>query len=182
MKGFIKNERGELMTFFARFSNIHLEVSLSMIYVFLKNVRETYDYKWVRKHKSRVLIIYGENEYELPFTERESKVYLSIQELTTSEKTFALLFNQLLFEARKHKLGIKNIKTKKQLSSTAQDLIPVEIDKDYLEKKNEFIIQKEIDYLLMDLYEALQRNDEDTVALCKKKLEEMVQKKTGSSN
>ena len=108
------------MRFYARFSNIYLEVNLSMIYTFLKQVKESYSYKWVRKTDHRILIINGEENYELPFHEKNNKVFLSIQELTTNDKAFALTLNQLLFKARKKQMEIPSIKEK--LTSRSQKM------------------------------------------------------------
>jgi hypothetical protein len=176
------------MKFFARFSNIHLEITLSMIYSFLKQIRKKYNYKWVRKNEKRVLMIFGEKTYELPFKEEENKIFLSLDELTTNEKGFALTFNQLLFEARKKKLGIASAKQKvikpkkielqnaviKQKKKRSEEL---ETMFDSQQRMLNYVIQTEIDYLLMDLHEALQIHDQEKVSWCKQQLEEMVKKK-----
>ncbi|MFC0560174.1 hypothetical protein [Halalkalibacter alkalisediminis] len=178
------------MRFFARFSNIYLEVNLSMIYTFLKQIKETYSYKWVRKTDYRVLIIFGDENYELPFREKDSKVFLSIQELTTNDRTFALTLNQLLFKARKKQLEIPTIKEKR--SSRTKKINHDQLTRNKnLNKKDqkkqvtlsninqptEYAIQSEIDYLLMDLYEAMQIQDEERMSWCKERLQEMIRLK-----
>ncbi|ARK30536.1 hypothetical protein [Halalkalibacter krulwichiae] len=175
------------MSFFARFSNIDLEVNLSMIHTFVKKIKETYSYKWIRKMDQRSLIIYGgEKSYELPFQERETKIYLTVTELTTSEKPLALLLNQFLFEARKKKLGIKNLKEKSKALNKEPSPIttkPVTLQKSQVSHFNNYlfnkqVIQMEIDYLLMDLYDAMQLQDEEKVKHCKLQLQEIVSKQT----
>ncbi|WP_227938196.1 hypothetical protein [Alkalihalobacillus deserti] len=179
------------MRFFARFSNINLEVNLSMIYTFLKQVKETYSYKWVRKTDYRILIIYGNENHQLLFQEKDNKVFLSIQELTTNDKMFALTLNQLLFKARKKQREILSIKethttkTKKIIhdqSAVKKHLNKIDQEKVVtLSNKNqptEYAIQTEIDYLLMDLYEAMQIQDQERMSWCKQRLEEMVRLKS----
>jgi hypothetical protein len=179
------------MKFFARFSNIYLEVNLSMIYTFLKQIKETYSYKWVRKTDHRILIIYGSEDYQLPFHEKDHKVFLSIQELTTNDKTFALTLNQLLFKARKKQLEILSIKEKfaSNTKKISLDKLTVKEPREQTDQEpivslskvnqpTEYAIQSEIDYLLMDLYEAMQNQDQERMSWCKKKLEEMVRLKS----
>ncbi|WP_332697775.1 hypothetical protein [Halalkalibacter lacteus] len=176
------------MSFFARFTNINMEMDKVLVTSFLEQIEELYHYEWIADKDLKTLIIHGEEMYELPFIEKENSFTLSIQELTTTEKTFSLPFNQLLFEARKKKLGIININERKKLRAEKklQDIIDIRTRKKEQEKKESMAISKqtqeyvtkfEINYLLMDLHEAIEIKDEEKITFCKQRLQELVRKK-----
>jgi uncharacterized protein YpiB (UPF0302 family) len=179
------------MSFFARFTNINLEMDKVLVASFLDQIEEVYEYEWILEKDVKTLIIHGEEKYELPFIEKENSYTLEIQELTTKEKTFSLPFNQLLYEARKKKMGIVKIneRKKQRAEKKLQDILEIRNRKKELEKKEslakskqteEYVVKFEINYLLMDLHEALEIKDEEKIMFCKQRLEELVKKKKGS--
>ncbi|MFC0471508.1 hypothetical protein ACFFHM_13650 [Halalkalibacter kiskunsagensis] len=176
------------MSFFARFSNINLEMDQALVTSFLEQIEKVYRYEWISDKEVKTLIIHGEEIYELPFIEKENSFTLSIQELIITEKTFSLPFNQLLFEARKKRLGIINIneRKKQRAEKKLQDIIEIRTRKKEQEKKEslamskqtkEYVTKFEINYLLMDLYEALEINDDEKITFCKQRLQELVREK-----
>ena len=173
-----------------RFANIHLEITQSMVDSFLQDIELIYHHEWIEKDKLQILVIYGNNVYELPFVQMNDSLTLSINELTISEQQFAIALKGLLFEARKKKFGIETIKQRAHKRAEKRFAEIQAIQKKRLEQ-NEPIVAKpsiskeverrvhqyEIDYVLMDLHDALKDNNQDLVQLCKQKLSQLLNEK-----
>ncbi|OLO39242.1 hypothetical protein BTR23_09340 [Alkalihalophilus pseudofirmus] len=175
------------MTFIGRFMNIELEMNKTLVEEFLGKIKTVYPYKWIENKEDKTLVIYGEKQYQLPFKEKEGLFTLAIEELTTSERTFSIAFNELLFEARKKMMRIENIyeRKKRRIEERQEEIQVIHLRRSEkaqlrlvapMTKQTEMnIVKLETDYLLMELHEALVKNEEETVQYCKKRLQELVE-------
>ncbi|WP_088105470.1 hypothetical protein [Halalkalibacter urbisdiaboli] len=172
------------MKFLSRFENIQLEIEKALVDCFIAQIKQTHSYKWLTKEEHHALVI-GENEYELSFKEKQDSYILTIDELVIHDKIFSLTLSQLLFDARKKKMGIQNIYTRaKSRADKREEEIQV-IQKGRNENTNKLALpasreeskntkKLEIDYVLMDLHEALEKNDQEMVTKCKERLQQLV--------
>ncbi|MEB1808538.1 MAG: hypothetical protein LPK26_14820 [Bacillaceae bacterium] len=175
------------MSFVGRFTNIQVDMNKNLVQSFLEKIEQAYPYEWVTNEGYQTLIIHGDKHYQLPFKEEKDVLRLSIEELETSERTFSIAFNELLFEARKKMMGIENVydRKKRRIEKRKQDIEMIQNRrKEESQKKltppmpketKEKIIKLEINYLLMELHEAMSAQDKEKELFCKNKLEELVE-------
>ncbi|WP_209120983.1 hypothetical protein [Alkalihalobacillus sp. BA299] len=174
------------MSFIGRFLNIEVEMTKTLVDSFLEKIKQAYPYEWILDREYKTLIIHGDKYYQLPFKQEKDSLILTLEELTTNERTFSIAFNELLFEARKKMMGIENVyeRKKRRAEKRQAELKAIQyqkIEKQQLKlappltkeiKTN--ILKLEIDYLLMELHEALNIHDQIKVSSCKKRLRDLV--------
>lgn len=175
------------MSFIGRFTNIEVDMNKKLVQSFLEKIEQAYPYEWVTKDGYQTLIIHGDKHYQLPFKEENDSLRLSIEELVTSERGFSIAFNELLFEARKKMMGIENVydRKKRRLEKRDHDIQMIQnLRTEESQKKlaapipnetKERMIELEINYLLMELHEAMKAQDKEKEITCKNKLQELVE-------
>ncbi|MFV8828452.1 hypothetical protein [Alkalihalobacterium sp. APHAB7] len=175
------------MSFVGRFTNIQVDMNKNLVQSFLEKIEQAYPYEWVTNEGYKTLIIHGDKHYQLPFKEEKDLLRLSIEELVTSERTFSIAFNELLFESRKKMMGIENVyeRKKRRLEKREHDIQMIQNRRTEESQKTlaapipnetkERMIELEINYLLMELHEAMKSQDKDREITCKNKLHELVE-------
>ncbi|WP_216827514.1 hypothetical protein [Alkalihalobacterium elongatum] len=175
------------MSFVGRFTNIQIQMDKKLVQSFLERIEQAYRYEWVTNDGYNRLIIHGDKKYNLPFKEEDGVLRLTIDELTTNERTFSIAFNELLFEARKKMMGIENVFERKErrFEKRQQDIKLIQTQRKVEEQKKlappitnetkEHMIKLEINYLLMELHEAINEKDKEKELSCKSRLQELVE-------